>query len=109
MTEYFKKLLGYVQFIWAFLSGPIAFIVLIFNWGVDKVVAVSGDLLLELVNFALPGAEYDLTADAFVPLARINAVFPLAENWLMMLAFLSVAVSTVIFRFVKSLIPGFSH
>lgn len=109
MTEFLKRWYEITRLIGAILSGPFSFICLVLIWGVDKVVEVSGSFLQEIASFALPGSQFDLSASVFVPLSRINAFIPLAENWVMMLAYLSLLLNVTIFRFIKSLIPGMSN
>lgn len=109
MTSYLKRILDIIQLGFAILSGPVAFCFLVFQWGVEKIVSVSGDLISAVASYALPGASFDLVDAAALPLARINTFIPLAEAWVMMLAYLSLLVQVVTWRFVKSLIPGMSN
>jgi len=105
MTALFKRVLDIMSLISAVVTGPVAFAFLVFSWGFDKIASVSGDFLTVIAGFALPGAQFDLETSVFIPLSRINAFIPLSENWVFMLAYLTLAANVTTFRFIKSLIP----
>ncbi len=105
MTAYLKRILDMIGLVVGVLTGPVAFAFLVFTWGFDKILEVSGNLLESVSSFALPGANFDLETTVYLPLSRINAFIPLSENWVFMLAYLSLASNVVVFRFIKSLIP----
>lgn len=109
MSAFAKKVIDALILGLSVVCGPVAVLLSIILIGLgDFIIALSNFVGL-VSGYVLPEAHFQLVESAQIPLARINTFIPLAENWAMMLAYLSLAASYTSFRFLKSLIPGMSN
>lgn len=89
----------------SFLLGPLGAVLLIWWWGIEKVASVSAESVVLFATLVIPSASFALTDTVTIPLSRVNTLIPLAENWVMMLAYLHIAGVWLMIRIVKSFIP----